>query len=233
MQFSLDNFDRIQDAVTAAGYPFLRFDDPAARRAEPCFLLRHDVDMSPENALELGTWTARRGLAANFFFQLNAETYNAFGEGTLEVIRVLRRRGHCVGLHIDQPLIGDDEAGIARTIEWFDGCITGIDRAISFHRPARGVLGRAYAGFVSAYDPDFFGADTYLSDSRRSDAFWPRLVSWLEEGRPRIQLLLHPEWWGPPSAAAVWERLRERRAAELRAYMRRSFPRVFADVIAE
>lgn len=232
-RFSYDAFEQILDAVQAADYRFLRLDDRHVARHDRRFFLRHDIDISPEDAHELGTRAARRGLVSNFFFQLNAETYNVFGAPVLECMRALRRQGHCVGLHMDQDLIGGDEAKVRRTLDWFDSCVTTIDRAVSFHRPSPEVLGRVYTSFVNSYDPRFFAQDGYLSDSRRSLDFWPILQSWLAEGRPQIQLLLHPEWWGEPTAAEVWARTKARRVTELRAYMGRSFSKVFADLSLE
>lgn len=232
MEFGYESFARLLDRVLAAGYRFRRLDEVEGAPTAPLLLLRHDVDISPIAARRLGSIEAARGVCASYFFQLDAGTYSPFAAETLETIRELRAQGHAVGLHIDQRLIGADEAPVARTLEWFSTCVTPLDRVVSFHRPGPTVLGRQYATFVSAYQPSLFSETTYLSDSRRSLEFWPRLEAWLDERRPRIQLLLHPEWWpGTPSMHAFWADLGARRHEELRAFMAANYPRVFGGII--
>jgi hypothetical protein len=229
--FAPSLFSDIVLAAKTAGYAFARFD--RAPSAGKRFFLRHDVDISPRAARLLGQLAQQQGAAANFFFQLNAETYNIFSDEVLGIMRDLRAGGHCVGLHIDQARFGEDEAAIRRTVDWFSSCVTPIDEAVSFHRPSAAVLGKRYGAFLNAYDPRFFNPESYLSDSRRSLAFLPKLADWLAAGRPLIQLLLHPEWWsGIDDEAGVWTELRARRQHELAQYVTTNFAKVFHHVVA-
>jgi len=224
-------FSEVLAATQNAGYAFSRFD----RVLPPgkVFLLRHDVDISPRNARVLGRLARERDVTSNFFFQLNAETYNIFSDEVIDIMRELRGSGHCVGLHIDQARFGEDEGTIRRTIDWFSSSVLTIDDAVSFHRPSETVLGKRYTAFHNAYESRFFSPETYLSDSRRSIAFLPALADWLASGRPRIQLLLHPEWWaGINNNLGVWTELRARRQHELEQYLMINCRKVFSDVIA-
>jgi len=229
--FSTGLFADILTAARAAGYAFARFDRaPAGNKV---FVMRHDVDISPRNALVLGRLAQEQAIQSNFFFQLNAETYNIFSDDVIEIMRSLRAAGHCVGLHIDEARFGDDEQKIRRTIDWFSSCVTTVDNVVSFHRPSGAVLGRRFTSFVNSYDSRFFDPDTYLSDSRRSLAFLPTLAQWLIAGRARIQLLLHPEWWaGINDDLAMWTELRDRRQFELEQYLAINCRKVFGHVIA-
>lgn len=230
--FSLELFDRICGAVVAAGYQGRRFDEDRPAD-ELTFYMRHDVDISPRNALALGGIAARHGIRSNLFFQLNAETYLIFCNDVRDIMAQLRAMGHLVGLHIDQPLLGDEEDRVLRTIDWFNDVVAPIDRAISFHRPTPEVVGRSYAKFINAYDPQFFIPDTYVSDSRRSLAFLDRLGPLLAAGEPVVQLLLHPEWWtAADDVATIWQSLSARRQYELRRYVGANFTKVFSDVEA-
>jgi hypothetical protein len=229
--FAPSVFSDILTAIGKAGYGFARFDRVPA--ADKLFFLRHDVDISPRAGLLLGRLAHEAGATSNFFFQLNADTYNIFSDEVIEIMRELRAFGHCVGLHIDQARFGADEQAIRRTIDWFSACVLAIDEAISFHRPSEAVLGRPYAAFLNAYDPRFFSPETYLSDSRRSLAFLPMLAKWLANARPRIQLLLHPEWWsGINDPLGVVAELRSRREHELEEYLAANFSKVFGHVPA-
>jgi hypothetical protein len=233
-RFGEDTFRGILAQALGRGYGFARFDEPvgAAAPDRPVFYLRHDVDISTPMALRLGEIEHEHGVRGNFFFQLNAETYSFFVPETLDIVRRLRGMGHCVGLHIDELLIGADERAIEQTFDWVIGRIAVVDRAVSFHRPSPDVLGRRYAAFMNAYDDRVFDAESYLSDSRRSLGFHDTLTGWLEQRRPRVQLLLHPEWWGEvDSLGQFWQHLSDRRTDQLRRYMIKNFPKVFAGLL--
>jgi hypothetical protein len=121
-----------------------------------------------------------------------------------------------VGHHVDVQLCGVDASKVAATLDWFYSCVTSINQVVSFHRPTPEVLGRGYGAFQSSYGPDIFAIDRYLSDSRRSAAFWPQLLEWLSEARSPVQLLLHPEWWlATNSGAAIRDTIHARPRHEL------------------
>jgi hypothetical protein len=224
-------FVEILAKARAAGYAFARFD--SAPPDGKVLYLRHDVDISPRNMRLMGRLAEQHGAASNIFFQLNAETYNIFSDEVIGIMRALRASGHCIGLHIDEVRFGADERVIRRTIDWFSSCVLPVDDVVSFHRPSGAVLGRHFGSFVNAYDPRFFSPDSYLSDSRRSLAFLPTLAEWLNAGRPRIQLLLHPEWWaGINDDLSVWTELRARRQCELEQYLTTNCRKVFGHVVA-
>jgi hypothetical protein len=233
IQFGYEGFETLLRRVREAGYAFERLDRPEAGANAPTFFLRHDVDISPFVARTLGEIEHRLGIVASFYFLLGADTYSIFDANVLDIMRRLRSQGHCVGLHIDQTVIAPDADAIEDTLAWFSNRVLPIDRAISFHRPEPAVLGRHYARFWSAYDPSVFSPETYLSDSRRSLQFFSKLTAWLEDGRPRLQLLLHPEWWHPHATIeGVWADLAGRRQADLRAYVATNFPSVFGGIVA-
>jgi len=229
--FSYENFRQILENVNSLSYQFCRFDSPPQNGCKQ-FYLRHDVDISPRCALRLGHIASEMGARSNFFFQINADTYNVFSASSIEIITELRNAGHCVGLHVDENLIGSDEEKIRHTLRWFSECCVPVDNVITFHRPSDAVLGRDFGGFASGYGSRVWAEDRYLSDSRRSWDFRSRLDAWLAAGRSPIQLLLHPEWWHPhPTNGAIWEDLRGRRENELANYLLFNFRKVFSGVI--
>ena len=231
LRFGNQGFEHLIDTILSAGYTFGRFDLPPPPSPR-IFRLRFDVDISPPAVLPLADILNRRGLPATFLFQLNTETYCIFSSRVLDSINELRRQGHAVGLHIDSSVFAVDEAQIAATLDWFATCCRTIDPVVSFHRPDASTLGRHYSRFKSAYSTEFFDADHYLSDSRRSLDFVPHLGRWLREGRTPIQLLLHPEWWETSAGADdVWNTLRIRRMAELEEYVTVNFRKVFAHML--
>ena len=233
MNFSHKVFSGLIDRLLSAGYEFRRLDEnPFDSNGVPVCFLRHDVDLSPRSSLWMGKITAGKGIRSSCFFQLNAETYNAFSPHTLAVMKELRSMGHCVGLHIDQNLIGDGEESIARTIAWFSEVCCPIDRVVSFHRPTTQVLGREYTAFRNAYGSEVFHCDRYASDSARNPEFVNKVDEWIRAGTSPVQLLLHPEWWHlREPAQRLWADLRRRRQWELETYVVHNFRKVFENVI--
>jgi hypothetical protein len=232
MEFSYEGFRRLVEEVLENGYACYRFDEPPCDSDAKRFYLRHDVDISPLSAMRLGEIEHELGVHGNFFFLLNGETYQLLSEPNIHIVRRLREMNHCVGLHIDQLLVGEDEQRILKTITWFSDAVTPIDLVVSFHRPTSAVLGRLYNRFTNAYAPQFFSEESYLSDSRRSDEFYPKLRRWMSEGTPMIQLLTHPGWWYPEADIATFMRdLCARREHELKRYLLANFSRTFREVV--
>ena len=180
--FCYENFRLILSEAKQHGYTFCRFDEPVIDSLSKRCYLRHDVDISPACALRLGQIAAEMNVRSNIFFQLNAETYNIFSPATLSIITQLREAGHCVGLHVDENIVGSDEEKIRSTIQWFSECCVSVDNAVSFHRPSKAILGKDFDGFASGYGSQVWGEDRYLSDSRRSWDFRSRFSEWLKRG---------------------------------------------------
>lgn len=229
--FSEQDFRSILESLAERGYRFCRFDQPDSDDGLRLYL-RHDVDISPTMALRLGVIERECGAVANFFFQMNADTYSGLAPETLAIIRELRSMGHGVGLHIDENLIAIEGSAIRRTIDWFDHCVTPIDKAISFHRPSRAVLGRDFRGFENAYGSVFFDPDGFFSDSRRNHRFKGQVLAAAQSGVNPLQLLLHPGWWCSETDMKVFaDKLLARRHAEIVRYLRKNFAAVFTPVI--
>jgi len=229
-RFGPEFLEELIGQIRQAGYSLLRLDEPQPNGL--ALYLRWDVDISPDGAFLVGDLLHRLGVQASFFFQLNAETYQVFSRPTLEGMTRLRSQGHAVGLHLDENLVGTDPQKIQATVDWFQHCCCPIDRVVSFHRPTPAALGLELPGLVNAYGSRHFDPASYLSDSRRSLEFVPRLQALLGEKRSPLQLLLHPEWWEPlEDARAVWDQLCRRRQQELEAYCLKAFAKVFTPII--
>lgn len=229
--FSEVDFRSMISAVLNHEYRFCRF-DRADQRGSHCIYLRHDVDISPVMAMRLGVIEHEIGICANFFFQLNAETYSGLARSTIAIIEELRVLGHCVGLHVDENLVTPEEGPVRRTLDWFNDCVTPIDPAISFHRPTRSVLKKDFAAFANAYGSTFFDPDRYFSDSRRNGVFRGQVLSAVKSGATPVQLLLHPAWWYPESdMKAFADRILARRRTETAEYLLENFAAVFGPVL--
>ena len=220
-----NNFLKIINIVKKKNYDFCRFDKKCIKKKS--FYLRFDVDISPYNAKKLGRVLYQKNIQANFFFQINAETYNCFSTEIINIINNLRSQNHCVGLHIDEHLIKFNQ--IHDTIIWFSNNICPIDKVVSFHRPSEVIIGKKFKKFINTYDNNFFNKDTYVSDSAYNKEFANKLNNLLEKKEKKIQLLLHPEWWTKfRKEKIIFDEILKRRNDELRQYLGHNFKKVFS-----
>jgi hypothetical protein len=200
-RFDLDHYRELLEAAKAGGYRFAFFDaDP--ERGD--LLLRHDVDLSLEAALEMAELEAGLGVPATYFLMTQSIFYNLgspVGERTLNRLREL---GHRVGLHAVWPRVDLDDR---------------FDPVIAWHNPEPEYMAAPVNGAANTMEPRF--SSSYRSDSNqhwrngcpheelRAGAF-----EWLH-------LLVHPEIWVYPgdrmreTMVAMLDADRERRLVQL------------------
>jgi hypothetical protein len=180
--FDLEHYQELLEAAKAGGYRFAFFDhEPTAGD----LLLRHDVDLSLEAAVELAELEANAGAVATYFLMARSVFYNLaspVGEGT---IRRLRELGHRVGLHAVYPEATLDER---------------FEPVVAWHNPDPEYMSAPIDGAVNVMQPGFFDPDYYRSDSNQRwrhgcphDQLARGELEWL-------QLLTHPEIWVYPGA---------------------------------
>jgi len=231
--FSDGSYVEILKIIQEYSYEFIKITDNHIPNVnKKYFLLRHDVDMSPKGAIKLGKIEAENNVVSNYFFQINAATYQFLSPVCIDICKELQSMGHVVGLHVDSALFSEEEDKIRGTIDWTRDNFFPMDYAISFHRPQPKFLGRKYDCLASAYDKDFFSKECYASDSRGEDKFYIKLESLLTSKSPFIQLLLHPCWWENESdKTKIYNTISERSQKNLDEYLLNNFPKVFGNVI--
>ena len=179
------------------------------------FILRHDVDFSPEAALRMAKLEATMGIRASYFVLLSAPYYNLLSEQYLDFPRGLIGMGHEVGLHYDLRVYTDLGHGkLLETLEANINLLTKLAgkkvRSIAMHNPSLsgGDPFRNTKQFINAYDDQYTQNTMFLSDS--CGAWRDEAVSVFETCNvpPRLQLLIHPLFWDR-EAADRWTRLDE------------------------
>jgi hypothetical protein len=178
--FSLEHYREILRSAEAGGYRFATFERPPAAGEA---LLRHDVDLSLEAAVEMAELEAEEGAVTTYLLMTRSVFYNlASREGEAAIAR-LRALGHKVGLHAVYPQSALD----AR-----------FDPVIAWHNPDPAYMTAPIDGAVNVMAPPYFDPATYRSDSNQR---W-RSGCPHEELRagvfPWVQLLIHPEIWVYP-----------------------------------
>jgi hypothetical protein len=198
-EFSIQGYRKLLADFAALGYVCCTF--AAANPQRRDLILRHDIDMSLEAALELAEVEAEAGVSATYFVLVCSDLYNPFSKRNSDRLRRLLQLGHAIGLHFDASLLGNDINTLSNATAHECSLLEGITgqriEVISFHRPAKALLGLAdsLSGRLHAYQPRFFSEMGYCSDSRGA---WhhghPLKHSALRNGLA-LQLLTHPIWW--------------------------------------
>jgi hypothetical protein len=175
--FDLTHYRELLDAAKAGGYSFATF-ETEPRPGD--VLLRHDVDLSLEAALDLARLERDAGVRATYFLMTESVFYNLDSEQGRETLRELRSLGHAVGLHGVYPRAARDDR---------------FDAALAWHNPDPEYVHEPVSGFVNVMQPPWFTKGKYRSDSNQH---W-------REGCPHeelragtfewLQLLIHPEIW--------------------------------------
>lgn len=222
--FTLDGYANLVTAFLERGYAVRGYAD--ADPAERHLILRHDIDMCLDAAVAMAEAEHRLGVRATYFVLLRTEFYNLFSTRGSAALRRVLQLGHGLGLHLDTSLYAHDietlEAAAKREIAALAAMVPTPVEAISFHRPAKALLGldRTLAGRPHAYQPRFFSEMGYCSDSRGAWHHDHPLAHPAVQGGRALQLLTHPIWWYGPPALSVQERLDRLAVARLHGFRR-------------
>lgn len=203
--FSLEHYREILRAARAGGYTFATFAEPPA---DGDLLVRHDVDLSLEAAIEMAELEAEEGAVTTYLLMTRSVFYNLASREGESAISRLRALGHQVGLHAVYP----DATLDAR-----------FDPVVAWHNPDPDYMSEPIEGAVNVMGEAYFDRATYRSDSNQR---W-RSGCPHEELRtgafPWLQLLIHPEIWVYPGSTmgetmrAMLDAQRQRRRALLAA----------------
>jgi hypothetical protein len=179
-EFTLEHYRELIEAARAGGYRFADFSrDP--ERSD--LLLRHDVDLSLEAALELAELEREAGATATYFLMTRSVFYNLASPLGERALARLRELGHHVALHAVHPHVDRDDR---------------FDAVVAWHNPDPAYMSAPVDGLANAMEPRFFHPDRYRSDS---NARWRHGCPHddLAAGRFEwLQLLTHPAIWVYP-----------------------------------
>jgi hypothetical protein len=204
--FDLGHYRELLSAARAGGYRWAFF-DRAPERGD--LLLRHDVDLSLEAAVELAELEAASGARATYFLMTSSEFYNLASPSGERALGRLRELGHRIGLHARWPRVELDER---------------FEPVVAWHNPEPGYMREPITGAVNAMEAPW--ADVYRSDSNqrwRQGCPHEELAAGAFE---RLQLLTHPEIWVYPGSS-----MRETMLTMLDAERGRRFEQLRADRI--
>lgn len=188
--------------LQADGYEFRTFSDPLG---DGDVVLRHDVDLSVDRAVEMARIEAEMGIESSYFVLLTSSLYNPFEADCRDAINEIESLGHDVGLHFsthlywtpeDSPTADEIERHVRQERAVLETVVPTSD-AVSFHRPPSWVLDRSFDDFENTYAPAFFSDIGYVADSTQRWRDDPPRMDDLPE---TMQLLTHPGLWAEEDA---------------------------------
>jgi hypothetical protein len=177
-------------------------------------LLRHDVEYSPERALEMANFEKSIGVTSSYFFQIRNNTYNFLSQNNIEICHKIRALGHKIGLHVHLATVKDETLTYKKIKSLINTDIIIMNNILgfevdrfSYHRPTRAVLSfdENFLNLYNAYNKKYFtlcedinkiqkNQPKYISDSNHT---WKSMNPFEKsvEDYDKIQLLTHPFSW--------------------------------------
>lgn len=198
--FSLGHYRELLQAAKAGGYRWAGFDRAPATGE---LILRHDVDLSLDAALELAEVEAGEGAFSTFFLMTRSVFYNLDSSQGERTIARLRELGHRVAHHAVYPHLDLDGR---------------FDPVVAWHNPDPTYVGAPIAGLVNVMDAPFFDPEHYRSDSNQRWRHGCPHAELAAGAFDWLQLLTHPEIWafaGSTMRASMESMLDADRAARL------------------
>ncbi len=111
MDFTLDIYSLLLDALKKAGYEFVTVTEAAesgVRSQESRqIILRHDVDLLPYHSLRTAEMEHAKGIRATYYFRAVAESWDE------DVIRKIAAMGHEVGYHYENLTAANGDVSVA------------------------------------------------------------------------------------------------------------------------
>lgn len=200
--FGKNSFLKVLSVLKENQYRFISFCDviDSISGDEKVCLMRHDVDISMDYAVELAKLEYTQGVRACYFVMLRSPLYNLFSRHNAAMLKRLISLGHEIGLHFDArcpPSPGKSlESELTLELDILSQLTGKPVFAFSYHQPNDEIIQKklVLSGVINTYNSDQLLGFKYISDSNRE---WREMtpIQLAESGMKRIHILLHPIWW--------------------------------------
>lgn len=109
MDFTVDKYEMLLNALRDSNYSFQTFDDFLMSPKSKSVILRHDVDLLPGNSLNFAKIQSKFGIKGSYYFRAVPESWNE------SIIREIEGLGHEIGYHYEclTTTNGDLKKGIS------------------------------------------------------------------------------------------------------------------------
>lgn len=122
MDFSIDTYNKLLQALAKQGYEFQTFSDFLKKPANKVVMLRHDVDLIPKNSLRFAMIQNKLGISGTYYFRAVKESWDE------NIIKQIEELGHEVGYHYEcLTTCGGD---MKKAIEDFEKNLTNLRKLV-------------------------------------------------------------------------------------------------------
>ena len=197
IEFSQRGYKDILKRMKAADYVFVRMNDALSTHGKRV-ILRHDIDISVEYALDMARLEKSQDIVATYFFMITSEFYNIFSERNRQALQQIHEMGHEIGLHWDSRFLPrNDElidtffsGQLTLLSEIFGQDVTSASQHVPTDTPAIKI---DHLFDIEAYSNEIKQSFEYVSDSSMA---WRDLNPIdLINANASFQFLTHPIWW--------------------------------------
>jgi len=105
MDFTLTTYQKLLTTLKNQEYTFQPFAEAIEKPRANTIILRHDVDLHPENALRTAKIEQSLGIRSTYFFRIIPETFKP------EIIQQIADLGHEIGYHYEDLTLAGEEVG--------------------------------------------------------------------------------------------------------------------------
>lgn len=187
---------------------------------------RHDIDFSPQNALNLAYLEHERDIKATYFVQLSSLFYSPFDTKVISLIKEIRKLGHEIGLHFDPSIYTSDKCdNLLNETKTLENLLEIEIHSFSLHNPTT-YDNSLYKELEvhklhNASSPILRDRFSYCSDSNGIWRFTPLKDMITDPDITNLYVLTHPIWWSSESSSPrekVVSNIRARGEANLNYY---------------
>jgi len=161
-------------------------------------IMRHDVDFSIDQALEMAKLESEHNICSTYFILLHSPYYNALSEQNIKKIRKFLELGHEIGLHYD-TILTENNNQILKMVNNEANLLSNMigEEIISIapHNVSMVIkkIDHKNIKFIDATNPKILNSVKYISDS---------VQNWRDgcmcnhiDRKKKLIILTHPIWW--------------------------------------
>jgi hypothetical protein len=190
LMLNKNTYKSFLEALQDENYTFVFFDNRYS--FDKVILLRHDIDVDLEAALQLAKIENELNIVSTYFIMLRSPMYNLFSRANINIVKEIISLGHKLALHYDAfNAVGSTlQQDVDLEIDILNKVFNVDISTVSFHQPCTDIINNNFKiRQINTYDmKDIF----YISDSNANDRVLNTKLLFQYE---KIQILVHPMWW--------------------------------------
>lgn len=201
MDFKYDSYMNFITEKKSEGYEFVLFKNFDKNKINQ-IILRHDVDLTLDKALELAKIENSLDIQSTYFILISSPFYNVFYKESKTILDNILSLGHDIGLHFDETQhdikhFSDFKESLIKEVNLLNSVLNFNISVFSNHRPSKYVLNGIddeINNIKNAYGKTFFIDTKYISDS---NMHWRENIAevFSNNNYRNFQIGIHPFWY--------------------------------------